>query len=250
MRGDCAYCQTSACGIPLESRELLGKTATRSRRACVVNTHRATGRALMAQNSFRGADLARTVRQPESPSSRRPADTATRVSPRSRRRGKRSVRAAGGRPPPDREIGSRPGQSPPSGRGDGGCGVRPAECGRILAGELRIQPPVVQDHEAETVGLERGALAYPAIVVGARRIAEPIARHRKSCDAALAAGCPRDTHSCRSRSRFCRPSNVCPKTGRPAQHSQAQQGSSGEGVVLVCAAACDGRCGCGRRGEV
>jgi hypothetical protein len=32
----------------------------------------------------------------------------------------------------------------------------------------------VQDHEAETVGLEQGALTQPAIAVRARRIVQPI----------------------------------------------------------------------------
>ena len=59
-------------------------------------------------------------------------------------------------------------------------GIHPAEGGRILAGELRIQPPVVEEHETETAGLESGALAFPAIVVGARRIAEPITRKGKA----------------------------------------------------------------------
>jgi hypothetical protein len=45
----------------------------------------------------------------------------------------------------------------------------------ILALELRVQPAVVQDHETETVRLEGGTLAGPAIGIRPRRIVQPIA---------------------------------------------------------------------------
>jgi hypothetical protein len=58
--------------------------------------------------------------------------------------------------------------------GDGGGGVRTAERGRVFALEVRIQPPVVQDHEAKTVLLEGGALARPGIAVFTGRIIQPV----------------------------------------------------------------------------
>src|SRR5580698_491750 len=59
--------------------------------------------------------------------------------------------------------------------GDGVRGVGPAERRRILAGKLGIQPPVEEDHEAETISLEDGAFAYPAIALVAGRVVQPIA---------------------------------------------------------------------------
>ncbi|MDT7817819.1 MAG: hypothetical protein QOJ42_7735 [Acidobacteriaceae bacterium] len=58
--------------------------------------------------------------------------------------------------------------------GDSGCGVGSAKGCCIFAFEFFVQASVVQDHEAETVGLEQGALTQPAIAVRARRIVQPI----------------------------------------------------------------------------
>lgn len=58
--------------------------------------------------------------------------------------------------------------------GDSGRGVGSAKGRGVLAVEFFIQASVVKDHEAETVGLEQGALAQPAIAICARRIVQPI----------------------------------------------------------------------------
>ena len=53
-------------------------------------------------------------------------------------------------------------------------GVGTAECRRVLACKLRIQAPVVQDHEAKTISLEGFALTRPGIAIFTRRIVQPV----------------------------------------------------------------------------
>ena len=70
---------------------------------------------------------------------------------------------------------NRPGgKAFPLGSGDGGRCVGAAQGRGIFAPEFLIQAPVVQNHEAKTVGLKHSAFAGPAIAICARRVVQPI----------------------------------------------------------------------------
>lgn len=53
--------------------------------------------------------------------------------------------------------------------------VRAPQCRSVFTLELRIQPPVEQNQEAEAASFQRCALARPAVVVIPRRVVQPIA---------------------------------------------------------------------------
>ncbi len=83
-------------------------------------------------------------------------------------------------------------------RGDGGCGIRPAEGGCILASEFCIEPAVVQDHEAETVRFEQSRACPSSYCCLRQEDCSANNRCRKSCGEKPAGGYPRDSRSCRS----------------------------------------------------